>query len=105
MPVINRVADLHSDIAAWRRDLHAHPELLFDVQRTAGTISEKLEAFGCDEVVTGLGRTGVSALSTSHEESLGQDDRVASGQGRAADRGGEQPPVQVHSAGKNGHPW
>src|SRR5215467_6797761 len=59
MPVINRVADLHSDITAWRRDLHAHPELLFDVQRTAGTVAEKLKAFGCDEVVTGLGRTGV----------------------------------------------
>ena len=35
MPVINRVADLHDDITAWRRDLHAHPELLYDVHRTA----------------------------------------------------------------------
>ena len=38
MPIVNRVADLHREITAWRRDLHAHPELLFDVQRTAGDI-------------------------------------------------------------------
>ena len=59
MPIVNRIADLHSDITAWRRDLHAHPELMFDVHRTAGAVAEKLKAFGCDEVVTGLGRTGV----------------------------------------------
>ena len=59
MPIVNRVADLHEEITAWRRDLHAHPELMFDVQRTAGSVAEKLKTFGCDEVVTGLGRTGV----------------------------------------------
>src|SRR5215472_13806003 len=62
MPVVNRVVDLHSDITAWRRDLHAHPELLFDVHRTASAVAEKLKAFGCDEVVTGLGRTGVVGI-------------------------------------------
>jgi hippurate hydrolase len=72
MPVINRVADLHSDITAWRRDLHAHPELLFDVQRTAGTVAEKLEAFGCDEVVTGLGRTGVVGVIHGRKSSSGK---------------------------------
>jgi hippurate hydrolase len=59
MPIVNRVADLHGEITAWRRDLHAHPELQFDVQRTAGSVAEKLKAFGCDEVVPGIGRTGV----------------------------------------------
>jgi amidohydrolase len=59
MPIVNRVADLHADITGWRRDLHMHPELMFDVHRTAGSVAEKLKAFGCDEVVTGLGRTGV----------------------------------------------
>jgi hippurate hydrolase len=59
MPIINRVADLHADIIGWRRDLHMHPELMYDVHRTAGSVAEKLKAFGCDEVVTGLGRTGV----------------------------------------------
>jgi hippurate hydrolase len=59
MPIVNRIADLHGDIKAWRRDIHAHPELLYDVHRTAATVAEKLKSFGCDEVVTGIGRTGV----------------------------------------------
>jgi hippurate hydrolase len=42
LPIVNRVADLHADITAWRRDLHAHPELLYDVHRTAGVVAEKL---------------------------------------------------------------
>src|SRR5437660_1570961 len=54
-----RTADLHGDITAWRRDIHAHPELLFDVHRTAASVAEKLKSFGCDEVVTGIGKTGV----------------------------------------------
>src|SRR5262245_34176635 len=59
MPIVNRVAALHGDITEWRRDLHAHPELLYDVHRTAGVVADKLRTFGCDEVVTGIGRTGV----------------------------------------------
>jgi hippurate hydrolase len=59
MPVINRVADLQADIMGWRRDLHAHPEIMYEVHRTAAFVADKLKAFGCDEVVTGLGRTGV----------------------------------------------
>ena len=59
MPIVNRIADLHAEITAWRRDIHAHPEILFDVHRTAASVAEKLKAFGCDEVVTGIGRTGV----------------------------------------------
>ena len=59
MPVKNRFAELHSDITAWRRDLHEHPEILFETHRTSATVAEKLRAFGCDEVVEGIGRTGV----------------------------------------------
>jgi hippurate hydrolase len=59
MPIVNRIADLHADITAWRRDIHAHPELLYDVHRTAAAVADKLKSFGCDEVVTGIGRTGV----------------------------------------------
>jgi amidohydrolase len=59
MPIVNRVADLHAEIAAWRHDLHAHPELLYEVHRTAASVAEKLVSFGCDEVVPGIGRTGV----------------------------------------------
>ncbi len=59
MPVINRIAELAPEITAWRRDIHANPELGFEVHRTAGLVAEKLRAFGCDEVVEGIGRTGV----------------------------------------------
>jgi hippurate hydrolase len=59
MPIVNRVADLQSDIADWRRDIHEHPELLYDVRRTATFVADRLREFGCDEVATGLGRTGV----------------------------------------------
>jgi amidohydrolase len=59
MPVLNRIADFHADITAWRHDLHAHPELGYDVHRTATSVVEKLKAFGVDEVIPGIGRTGV----------------------------------------------
>ncbi|MBC2836758.1 M20 aminoacylase family protein [Paragemmobacter straminiformis] len=59
MPVKNRFAELLPEITAWRRDFHEHPELLFDVHRTAARVAELLRAFGCDEVVEGIGRTGV----------------------------------------------
>ena len=59
MPIVNRIADLAAEITEWRHDLHAHPELLYDVSRTAGLVAEKLREFGCDEVVPGIGRTGV----------------------------------------------
>lgn len=59
MPVINRFAELHDEIVQWRRDYHRHPELLYDVQRTAADVAAKLRGFGCDEVVEGIGRTGV----------------------------------------------
>jgi hippurate hydrolase len=59
MPIVNRIADFQGEITAWRRDLHAHPELLFDVHRTAAIVADRLKSFGCDEVVSGIGRTGV----------------------------------------------
>jgi amidohydrolase len=72
MPIINRVADLADEIAAWRRDFHQHPELLFEVHRTAGIVADKLKAFGCDEVVTGLGRTGVIGVISARRGSSGK---------------------------------
>ena len=62
MPIVNRVAAMHEEVTAWRRDLHEHPEIGFDVQRTAGIVADKLKAFGCDEVVPGIGKTGVVGI-------------------------------------------
>ena len=72
MPIINRVADLADEITAWRRDFHENPELLFDVHRTAGIVAEKLKSFGCDEVVTGLGRTGVVGVIRGRTNNSGR---------------------------------
>ncbi len=59
MPIVNRFADLAEEITEWRRDIHANPELLYDVHRTAAFVAERLKSFGLDEVATGIGRTGV----------------------------------------------
>ncbi len=62
MPVKNRFAELLPEITEWRRDLHEHPEILYETHRTSAIVAEKLQSFGCDEVVTGIGRTGVVAV-------------------------------------------
>jgi amidohydrolase len=76
MPVIKRVADLQPDIMAWRRDIHAHPELLYDVHRTAAFVADRLREFGCDEVATGLGRTGVVGVIKGRKPPAGTDVKV-----------------------------
>ncbi|MGE3150588.1 MAG: amidohydrolase, partial [Pseudorhodoplanes sp.] len=72
MPIVNRVAEFHPEIIQWRHDLHRNPELLFDVQRTAATVAEKLKSFGCDEVVPGIGRTGVVAVIRGRKAGQGE---------------------------------
>ena len=72
MPVKNRFAEMLPEITAWRRDLHEHPEILFETHRTSGIVAEKLQAFGCDEVVTGIGRTGVVGVIKGKSNSSGK---------------------------------
>ncbi|MFG1237900.1 M20 aminoacylase family protein [Xanthobacter autotrophicus DSM 597] len=62
MPVNNHIAARAEEIAAWRQDFHRHPELMYDLDRTSASVAEKLRAFGCDEVITGIGRTGVVGI-------------------------------------------
>jgi len=109
MPIVNRIADLQREITEWRHDLHAHPELLFDVTRTAGTVAEKLREFGCDEVVTGLGRTGVVGVIRGRK---GQSEKVI---GLRADMDAlpieeatdlpykSKVPGKMHACGHDGH--
>src|SRR5262245_58523003 len=54
-PLIAAFAD---ELTAWRRDIHANPELGFEEERTSRIVADRLKAFGC-EVTTGVGRTGV----------------------------------------------
>uniref|UniRef100_UPI002FC9ACBD amidohydrolase n=1 Tax=Devosia sp. TaxID=1871048 RepID=UPI002FC9ACBD len=72
MPVLNRIAEFHQEIAGWRQDFHAHPEILYDVVRTAGVVEQKLREFGCDEVVTGIGRTGVVGIINGRTNTTGR---------------------------------
>jgi amidohydrolase len=112
MPIINRVADLQPDIMAWRRDLHAHPELLYDVHRTAAFVAERLRAFGCDEVATGLGRTGVVGVIKGRKPAAGAEVKVI---GLRADMDAlpieeqtnlayaSKTPGKMHACGHDGH--
>jgi amidohydrolase len=72
MPILNRAADLAEEVTVWRRDLHENPEILYEVHRTAGVVAEKLRAFGCDEVVPGIGRTGVVGVIRGRKGSSGR---------------------------------
>lgn len=72
MPPKNRFAELLPEIIAWRRDFHEHPELLFDVHRTAARVAELLQGFGCDEVVTGIGRSGVVGVIRGRTDATGR---------------------------------
>ena len=72
MPIKNRFAELHDTVTEWRRDIHAHPELLYDTHRTAALVADKLREFGCDEVVTGIGRTGVVGVIKGRDTSSGR---------------------------------
>jgi amidohydrolase len=56
--VLDAIARMHGEMTAWRRDIHAHPELGFEEQRTSDIVAEKLQSFGC-EVYRGIGKTGV----------------------------------------------
>ena len=58
MPIFNRIADFHADLTATRRDIHAHPELGFQEQRTSDLVAQQLQAWGI-EVHRGIAGTGL----------------------------------------------
>ncbi len=72
MPVKNRFAELLPEITAIRRDLHENPEILFETHRTSQVVADRLTAIGCDEVVTGIGRTGVVAVIKGKTDTKGK---------------------------------
>src|SRR6201747_2461311 len=112
MPIINRVADLQPDIQAWRRDIHENPELLYEVHRTAAFVADRLREFGCDEVATGLGRTGVVGVIKGKKAAGKGDVRVI---GLRADMDAlpieeetnlpyaSRTPGKMHACGHDGH--
>jgi len=72
MPIINRLAEFHTQITQWRHDFHANPELLFDVHRTVGKIEEILRSFGIRDITTGIGKTGLVAIIEGKKNTSGK---------------------------------
>jgi amidohydrolase len=60
MQLIPQITAFHDDLTRWRRDIHAHPELGFEEERTSELVAQKLASFGL-EVHRDIGRTGVVA--------------------------------------------
>jgi hippurate hydrolase len=109
MPIKNRFAELLPEITAWRRDFHENPELLFEVHRTAGIVADKLREFGCDEVVTGIGKTGVVAVIRGKTNSSGRTvglradmDALPIYEATGAAHASKTPGV-MHACGHDGH--
>src|SRR6201998_1227091 len=112
MPIVNRVADLQPDIQAWRHDIHQHPELLYDVHRAGACVAGRVREFGCDEVATGLGKTGVVGVIKGKKPGSNGDIKVI---GLRADmdalpihEGTNLPyasktPGKMHACGHDGH--
>lgn len=71
MAIKNRFAELHDEIRAWRQDFHKHPEIMFETHRTAGVVENLLKEFGVDEVVRGIGRTGVVGIIHGKQRASG----------------------------------
>ncbi len=71
MPILNRAAELHEEVTGWRRHFHENPELLYEVHKTAAKVAELLKEFGVDEIVTGIGRTGVVGIINGNKNDSG----------------------------------
>ncbi|MDF3383796.1 MULTISPECIES: M20 aminoacylase family protein [unclassified Sulfitobacter] len=72
MPIKNRFAETHAEITAWRRHLHQHPELMFDLPETSRFVEEKLRSFGITDITTGIAQTGVVAVIEGQSNSSGR---------------------------------
>jgi hippurate hydrolase len=109
MPVLNRIADFQAEIAGWRHDFHTHPEILFEVHRTAGKVEALLAEFGCDEVVTGMGRTGVVGLIKGRTNTSGRTIGLRADMDALpiTEKTGKpyasQTPGSMHACGHDGH--
>ncbi|WP_298933096.1 M20 aminoacylase family protein [uncultured Ruegeria sp.] len=109
MPIKNRLAEMHEEITGWRRDIHQHPEILYDTHRTSALVAEKLKEFGCDEVVTGIGRTGVVGMIRGKSDTRGRaiglraDMDALPMQEQTGLEYASQNPNAMHACGHDGH--
>lgn len=109
MPVKNRLAELQPQLAAWRRHLHENPELLYDLDYTSDFVAQRLTEVGCDEVIRGLGRTGVVGIIRGREDSRGRmiglraDMDALPIQETTGAAWASKTPGKMHACGHDGH--
>jgi amidohydrolase len=109
MPVRNRLAEMQPEIAAWRRDFHENPELLYDLPRTSGIVAQKLRDFGCDQVVTEVGISGVVGVIRGRQTASGRTiglradmDALPIDEATGAPHASKTP-GKMHACGHDGH--
>jgi hippurate hydrolase len=109
MAIENWVARDVETLTAFRRDLHRNPELLYDTHRTAATVAEALRAAGVDEVVEGIGRTGVVGVIRGQANTSGRTiglradmDALPIEEATGAPWASEVP-GKMHACGHDGH--
>ena len=106
MPVHNRIAEFVADMTAWRRDLHAHPELAFEEHRTSDLVADKLASWGI-AVTRGIAGTGLvgSLRAGTSDRSIGiradMDALPMTEVNGFAYR--SQSPGRMHACGHDGH--
>lgn len=66
MKLLDPILEFQSELRRIRRDIHAHPELCFEEQRTADVIADKLTEWGIP-VLRGMGVTGVVGIIKNGE--------------------------------------
>ncbi|ETD91873.1 M20 aminoacylase family protein [Rhodobacter capsulatus] len=68
MPVINRIAALAPEMKEWRQWLHRHPELEFQLPKTAAYVAARLREIGVDEIHEGIATSGIVALIKGRQD-------------------------------------
>jgi amidohydrolase len=98
---------LQREMMVWRHELHAHPEFGFEETRTAAFVADKLRAFGLEEVVEGVGGTGVVATLTRGQSNRAIALRADMDALRVTEQGGRSycstNPGIMHACGHDGH--
>ncbi|WP_127561701.1 M20 aminoacylase family protein [Nioella ostreopsis] len=72
MPVKNSLAEMQPEIAGWRRHLHQHPELMYEVHETAAFVVDRLKEMGITDITPGVGKTGVVAVIKGKTDTKGR---------------------------------
>ncbi len=109
MALKNRFAEMHSEITGWRRHLHAHPELQYDLHETAAFVAARLKEMGADEITPGIGKTGIVALIKGKTDTKGRVigmradmDALPIEEATGLDYASETP-GKMHACGHDGH--